>query len=233
MTLCLVTDRRRLAPGARTSRDEALALTRWLEDAVPAGVDLIQIRERDLPGRLLSDVVRSVGAMTAGSPTRVVVNDRVDVAVAAGADGVHLRGDGPPVGRVRALFQSTQHRALSTLLIGRSVHSGAEAQQQRGADYVVFGAVFSSGAKPGRGLAALRSVVDVTPAPVLAIGGLTVERAAECLMAGAAGVAAIGLFLPPGSAAGALGITAAAAALRNLWAGDNRVILGSESIRHE
>jgi thiamine-phosphate pyrophosphorylase len=226
MTLCLVTDRRQLSPGARTIRDEALALTRWLEDAVPARLDLIQIRERDLPGRLLGEVVRSVAGMTAGTPTRVVVNDRADVAVAAGGDGVHLRGDGPPVERVRRHVRRADRQVRQDrpgFTIGRSVHSGAEAAEHRGADYLLFGAVFSSGAKPGQGLAALRGVIDAATAPVLAIGGLTVERAAQCRAAGAAGVAAIGLFLPPGRAAGAMGITAAAAALRALGGGDNRV----------
>jgi thiamine-phosphate pyrophosphorylase len=234
MTLCLVTDRRQLSPDARTPRDEVLALTRWLEEAVPAGLDLIQIRERDLPGRLIGEIARAVTGLTAGSRTRVVVNDRADVAVAAGCDGVHLRGDGPPVGRVRGLFRAsapstqhrapgTQHRAPSALLIGRSVHSGAEARVHVGADYLMFGAVFPSGPKPGQGLAVLREVAATTAAPVLAIGGMTVARAAGCLAAGAAGVAAIGLFLPHGRASGALGIAAATAALRALDAGDNRV----------
>jgi len=213
MTVCLVTDRRQLSPQARTPRAEALALTRWLEDAVPAGIDLIQLRERDLPVRLLVDVAREISQWAAGSPTQVVVNDRADVAVAAGCAGVHLRGDGPTVARVRAMAQADSAGGEGWI-VGRSVHSRAEAIAHGGADYLAFGAVFPSGPKPGRGLEVLREVVDATQVPVLAIGGLTVERAAACIAAGAAGVAAIGLFLPPGRAAGALGITAGAAALR-------------------
>lgn len=212
MTMCLVTDRRQVSPEARTPRDEALALTRWLEDAVPAGIDVIQLRERDLPVRLLVDVAREVSQWAAGTPTQVVVNDRADVAVAAGCAGVHLRADGPAVTRVRAMAPAD--RIGAGWIVGRSVHSRAEACAHGDADYLVFGAVFTSGPKPGRGLAALREVVDATPVPVLAIGGLTVERAAACVAAGAAGVAAIGLFLPPGRATGALGITAGAAAIR-------------------
>lgn len=212
MTVCVVTDRRQLSPDARTPRDEVVALTRWLEDAVPAGIDLIQLRERDLPARLLADVARAVSRLVEGSSTRVVVNDRPDVAVAAGCDGVHLRGDGPDVARVRAMAPNA--RGSRSWMVGRSVHTWAEAEAHSEAHYLLFGAVYRSGPKPGRGLDALRAVVASTPAPVLAIGGLTAARAAACVGAGAAGVAAIGLFLPPGRAAGALGLAAGAAAIR-------------------
>jgi thiamine-phosphate pyrophosphorylase len=212
MTVCVVTDRRQLSPDARTARDEVMALTRWLEDAVPAGIDLIQLRERDLPARLLAEAARAVRRLAEGSSTRVVVNDRADVAVAAGCDGVHLRGDGPDVARMRAL--APEGRRNGSWMVGRSVHSGSEARTHGEAHYLLFGAVFPSGPKPGRGLEALRDVVASTPAPVLAIGGLTAARAAACVAAGAAGVAAIGLFLPPGRAAGALGLAAGAAAIR-------------------
>jgi thiamine-phosphate diphosphorylase len=211
--VCLVTDRRQLSPDARTARDEALALIPWLEEAVIAGVDLIQVRERDLSARLLADVTRVVAAGAAGSGTRVVVNDRADVAIACRCDGVHLRGDGPPIARVR--------RLQPRLLIGRSVHSVEEATAHADADYLVFGAVYDSGSKPGLGLDALRAAADAvhvghasTRANVIAIGGITVSRASECLAAGATGVAAIRLFLPPGLAEGALGVTEATRQLR-------------------
>jgi thiamine-phosphate pyrophosphorylase len=211
MTLCLVTDRRQLNADARTPRDEALALVRWLEEAVRAGIDMIHIREHDLPARLLGDVARNVRRNAAGSGTRVVVNDRADVALAAGCDGVHVRGNGPDVERVRACGAS----APAPWVIGRSVHSSDEARGETGADYLLFGAVFPSGPKPGRGIAALRSVVDASPAPVLAIGGMTAKGAAACVSAGAAGVAAISIFLPPGRAPGALGVSTAASAIRS------------------
>jgi thiamine-phosphate pyrophosphorylase len=208
MTLCLVTDRHQLDPDARTERDGALTLARWLEEAVGAGIDLIQLRERDLPARLLGDLARTVAGVASGTRTRVVVNDRADVALAAGCDGVHLPGDAPPVARVRAL-------AASPWLVGRSVHSSKDARANADADYLLFGAVYDSGPKIGRGLDALRAVVAaVGPVPVIAIGGVTVPRAADLVAAGAAGVAAIRLFLPPGRATGALGISAATAALR-------------------
>lgn len=209
VTICLVTDRRLLSPDARTPRAEVLALAHWLDEAVAVGVDLIQLRERDLPAALLCELARTVGAAAAGSMTRVVVNDRADVALAAGCAGVHLRSDGPPVARVRALGA----RPGALWMVGRSVHTVDDARAQAGADYLLFGSVFDSGPKPGQGLDALRQVAEAVPG-VMAIGGLTVARAAACAAAGAAGVAAIRLFLPPGRAAEALGITTAVTQLR-------------------
>lgn len=220
MTICLVTDRRQLSPGARTVRDEVSALIPWLEEAIAAGVDLIQLRERDLPAPLLADVTRAVAAAAAGSSTRVVVNDRADVAIACGCDGVHLRGDGPPVARVRAVARpgyvarSGSQDRDQHFLIGRSVHSAEEARVNADADYLVFGAVFESGPKPGLGLAELRAAVTAVGVPVFAIGGITISRAAECVAAGATGVAAIRLFLPVGRADGALGVAEATRQLR-------------------
>ena len=231
MTISLVTDRRQLSPDARTVRDEISALIAWLEEAVAAGVDLIQLREPDLPAQSLTGLAKHVAAAAAGSTTRVVVNDRADVALACGCDGVHLRGDGPPVARVRALVARAGSAAQSgfrdrDLLVGRSVHSADEARAHADADYLVFGAVFDSGSKPGLGLDALRSAVASANADrradapaVLAIGGITIARAAECFEAGATGVAAIRLFLPPGRQQGALGVTEAVCQLRAAFDG--------------
>lgn len=215
MTLCLVTDRHQLDPDARTDRDGALRMARWLEEAVAVGIDVIQLRERDLPARLFCDLARSVAGIASGTRTMVVVNDRADVALASGCDGVHLPGDAPPVARVRAL-------AVAPWLVGRSVHNLEETRAHADADYLLFGAVYDSGPKHGRGLDALRTVVTAAgrgvsrahSVSVIAIGGVTAQRAAECIAAGAAGVGAIRLFLPPGRATGSLGIAAGAAALR-------------------
>ncbi|HEV3140650.1 MAG TPA: thiamine phosphate synthase, partial [Vicinamibacterales bacterium] len=111
MTICLVTDRLRQDPIAQARR------------AVGAGIDLIQIRERDLDAARLASIVRAIVAIARGSPgtaTRVVVNDRVDVAIACGADGVHLRGDSMPADAVRAI-------APRGFLVGRSVHTAEQA----------------------------------------------------------------------------------------------------------
>lgn len=121
---------------------------------------------------------------------RVVVNDRIDVALVAGADGVHLRADGPPVSAVRKIVPAG-------FLIGRSAHNDEEIDRAEGADYLVFGTVFATPSKPGvsgQGLLALQRAARRFRGPVLAIGGVTPANAAEVIAAGAAGYAAIGAF---------------------------------------
>jgi thiamine-phosphate pyrophosphorylase len=210
-----VTSRRALAPLARTTADEVKALERWLNEAIDAGLDLIQIRERDLPARDLASLVERAVAAAAGGATAIVVNDRVDVALATGASGVHLPGDGPAGARVRAVCGPGG-------LIGRSVHAPEEATTEAQAlDYLLFGTVFETDSKPaGRrvaGLEALRATAAAVDRLVLAIGGVTPERVGACQRAGAGGVAGIGVFLPPGRARGSLGVRAAARALRAAW----------------
>ena len=207
--ICLVTDRRALYPDARTERDELLRLEGFLDEAIAAGIDMIQIRERDLSAARLRDLVKRVVSRALHAPTKVFVSDRVDVAVAAGAHGVHLRGDGPPGARVRELLGPE-------VLVGRSVHSADEVRDD--ADVFVFGTVFASGLKPVTGIDRLAEAASRTAVPVLAIGGVTPERAADCRAAGAAGIAAIGAFLPPGRSLYALGPSAAVAAFRSHWA---------------
>ncbi len=207
MTVCLVTDRQRLCPGARTERAAVSALVAWLTEAVEAGVDLIQIRERDLSARALRTVAWEVTAVAAGGRTRVLVNDRADVALAAGCAGVHLRGDSPPASRVRRV-------GPASWLVSRAVHDEADLADLGPVDLAVFGAVFPTGTKPARGLEALRRVAARCGVPVLAIGGVTADNAAACLAAGAAGVAAISIFLPEGGAPGALGVRRAVTRLR-------------------
>jgi len=123
----------------------------------------------------------------------VLVNDRLDVALAAGAHGVHLRGDSCSAARVRPL-------SPRGFVIGRSIHTADEAARvvaDGGLDYLVFGPVYETISKPGRtpaGLDALRAVAASTTIPVLAVGGVTRDRFASIGRAGAAGMAAIGLF---------------------------------------
>jgi thiamine-phosphate pyrophosphorylase len=210
--LCLVSSRRALSPEARTVAEELAALERFLDQAIGAGVDLIQVREPDLEARVLERFVAGVAKRADGTGVRVVVNDRLDVALAASAAGVHLRSDGPPPVRVRDVCPPG-------FAIGRSVHSAAEtAGLAEHVDYLLFGTVFESRSKragsPVAGLDELRRAVAATPAPVLAIGGITPARARACLETGAAGVAAIGVFLPEGRAAGGLGVERAVRELR-------------------
>jgi thiamine-phosphate diphosphorylase len=211
--LCLVTDRRAVTPEARTTREEILGLERQVDDALDAGIELVHLREWDLEAASLRALAaRLVSRVPATS--RIVVNDRADVARAAGAGGVHLRADGPLATAVRTL-------GPAGWLIGRSVHSSAEARRASDADYLVFGTVFASLSKgPGgstAGLDALRDAVAASAVPVLAIGGMTPARVAACRAAGAAGVAAIGVFLPRGRRPDALGAAAAVRALRGAW----------------
>lgn len=207
--MMLVTDRRRLSPAARTTHDELLALERLLDSAVEAGVDLIQIRERDLDAGAVTTLARSVAARARA--TRVLINDRIDIALAGGVHGVHLRADGIAATRARQL-------APDGWLLGRSVHAPVDATRLgAGADYLLFGTVFPSVSKPegpAAGLEALRAVVQAVTLPVMAIGGITPERAGACIGAGAAGVASIGAFLPEATGRDSLGVRRATDAFR-------------------
>jgi thiamine-phosphate diphosphorylase len=183
-----VTDRRRFD----LSVDDLVARA---ASAVRLGVDVIQVRERDLPDRQLAALVRLIVESARGSKTRVLVNDRADIAIVTGAAGVHLRGDSPPPSRVREMTPEG-------FLIGRSVHSLAEvdaAVADGGCDYLMFGTVFPSDGKPEdhpvAGLDALREICARSPLPVIAIGGMTQDRAAAVRDAGAAGFAAVGMFM--------------------------------------
>lgn len=152
---------------------------------------MIQLRERHLESSALFELASEILELTHGSPTRLVVNDRLDVALACAAHGVHLRGDSLPASAVRAI-------APPPFQIGRSVHSPDEAAAAGEVDYLIAGTVWPTPSKSGErawlGLSGLRAIVSASVAPVLAIGGVTLERAREARACGAAGVAAIGLF---------------------------------------
>lgn len=163
-------------------------------EAARAGVDLVQIREPRLDDRALIDVTRRAVDATRDLLVRIVLNDRFDIAMAAGASGVHLRGQSPPAARVRAA-------APEGFLVGRSVHDLEEAvaaEAAGGCDYLVFGTVFPSASKrpghPVSGIEALRAVCSSVRIPVLAIGGISIGSVAAIRSAGASGIAAIGLF---------------------------------------
>ena len=188
--LCMVTDRRRY--GALRDGSEEDALIRCVAAAAAAGVDLVQVRERDLEAGPLAKLVARCIQAVAGTRTRVIVNDRLDVAHAAGAHGLHLPGHGVPALRARAA-------APRGFLIGRSVHHASEAERvahEGGLDYLVFGTVFETASKKvaPAGIKGLAAAVQAVSLPVLAIGGITLERASEIARTGAAGVAAIGMF---------------------------------------
>lgn len=191
--LCLVTDRRRLCGAGAPLAAAREALVVQARAAAEAGVDLIQVRERDLEARALASIVTAMIDALAVTAARVVVNDRLDVALACGAAGVHLRGDSIPPASARSI-------APPGFLVGRSVHGLVEAEAASSSvDYLVAGAVFATPSKPAghapMGEAGLAAIVRAVRVPVLAIGGVTIDRIDRVKAAGAAGIAAIGLFL--------------------------------------
>jgi thiamine-phosphate pyrophosphorylase len=219
--LCYVTDRR--SPFAPSGVAVETALVEKIAAIAGVGVDWLQIREKDLPGGDLAALTREAIARTravgANRAARVIVNDRVDVAIAEGASGVHLGESGLPVAEVtRWAHSQFPVRAGGDFLIGASCHSleGAKAAVQDGADYIFFGPVFATPSKAKFGepqsvkkLAAVCSAV--VSVPVIAIGGITLENAGECIAVGAAGIAAIRLFQ---DAADPVGIVSALKKLR-------------------
>jgi thiamine-phosphate diphosphorylase len=165
-----------------------------VERAADAGIDLVQMRESDLAGDAATRWARRFVEIVKGTETRIIVNDRLDVALAAGAHGVHLK-DGPvAIDRIRAA-------APTGFVIGQSIHS-PNGVVSTGADYLVFGTVFSTRSKPHlnelAGLEGLREAVRNAPVPVLCIGGVKRAYLAAIAGTGAAGIAAVDLFLPDG-----------------------------------
>ncbi|MDP9112675.1 MAG: thiamine phosphate synthase [Acidobacteriota bacterium] len=182
---CYITDRRTLP--AHTNFLDNIARN------LAEGIEWIQIREKDLSPRELFDLTALALALPNPGQTKILVNSRVDVALAAGANGVHLPGGSPVPRRWRAC-------SPQGFLIGVSCHALDEVRtaEQEGADYVVFGPVFAPLSKltrlEPRGMDALAKAARAVRIPVLALGGITRENAQDCMRAGAAGVAAISLY---------------------------------------
>jgi thiamine-phosphate pyrophosphorylase len=152
-----------------------------IRDQLNTGLDYLQIREKDLPARTLFEFTAAVVELRASRATRILVNERADIAVAARADGVHLPAAAP-------------RRTLPRLLVARSCHTLDEVRSAD-ADFVTFGPIFES---PGKGeplgIGLLREACRLGK-PVFALGGITEENAASCVEAGAAGIAGIRLFM--------------------------------------
>jgi thiamine-phosphate pyrophosphorylase len=199
--LCYVTDRRSLAGASRESAKSVAQLVELVARAVATGIDWVQIREKDLSGAALFQLTREALACPGGC-ARILVNDRLDVALAAGAGGVHLGEKSLPAESVVRWLRQPDNaaRVPPNFLVGVSCHSleAALAAGRAGADYIIFGPVFETPSKalygPPQGLARLSEVCRQASVPVLAIGGITLENAGSCLSAGAAGIAAIRLF---------------------------------------
>jgi len=202
LLLCYVTDRHGLSTTESREAEETLLLK--IGAAAAAGVDWMQIREKDLSGRDCGALTRKALQRAAKSPAssvdpaRILVNDRLDVALSERADGVHLGENSLPLPAAKRLA-SAQVQSPDFLL-GFSCHSPetARAAANDGADYLFFGPVFATPSKAAfgapQGLERLAEVCRAVSIPVLAIGGIMVANAAACISAGASGIAAIRLF---------------------------------------
>ena len=204
--LCYITDR--LSPSAPSQTDLMDPLLDKIELLAAAGIDWIQLREKDLSGKQSASLTRealrrvSKQAGQSKSATRIIVNDRLDVALAEQAGGVHLGENSLPVEEAKRLVQSSP--AAQTLahnfLVGVSCHSleAAKSAAAAGADYLFFGPIFATPSKAAygapQGLDRLAAVCSSVNIPVLAIGGITLANVSSCLSAGASGLAAIRLF---------------------------------------
>lgn len=171
-----------------------LSILRLVEAAVAAEVPLLQIREKALHAGGVYELTSRAAEITRGSNTRLLVNDRSDIARAAGADGVHLTTHSLPADVVRKIYGPE-------FLIGVSTHSPQSAREaaKAGADFVVFGPVFETESKrvfgAPQGVEKLREVTsELREFPVVAIGGITLDNVEKCFAAGASGVAAIRMF---------------------------------------
>jgi len=215
---CYVTDSRALGyrGSGETVGDTPDRVLDVMRECAAARLDWIQIREKHLPARDLICLARKAVAIAEAACTamRIIINGRLDVAVAVGADGIHLGAESLPVESVVKWRFATNHdtkpkfnraggegaKIPSGFLIGTSCHHLNEIEQAEiaGADYVFFGPVFATPSKerygPPLGLEKLAEACRTTKLPVLAIGGITAENAADCLRVGASGIAAIRLF---------------------------------------
>jgi thiamine-phosphate pyrophosphorylase len=180
-----------ITPGSLTSSNfdsENDLLLETLRLAVKAGIELVQIREKSLPARYLFELAAEAAAMARGSNTRVLLNERFDIAIAAGLDGVHLTSTSISVERVR-------ENVPDGFLIGVSTHSTSEvaAARDSGADFALLGPIFAT---PGKGdpigLEELGSICgSVAPFPVIGVGGIDASNSQAVIDSGAAGYAAI------------------------------------------
>ncbi len=202
---CYITDRRSfeiLPASARTESDRVLlpevnSLYDSIPRAIAGGISWIQIREKDLDTRTLLEVARFAVAKAHATATRILINDRMDVALAANAAGIHLAEKSLPL---EVVSEWRRCSGRTDFLIGVSCHSleAACAAATGGADYIFFGPVFATPSKAAfgapQGIDRLREVCASVKIPVLAIGGVNLENARDCLKAGASGIAAIRLF---------------------------------------
>lgn len=185
--------------------DEGLARPRALSDvvreALAAGAPAIQLRLKGATARELFDAATTLMPIVRPTGALFIVNDRVDVALAVGADGAHLGPDDPPIADARAVARSTLGAGAGAFVIGYSTDTpeGGVQAEAEGADYLGVGAVFATGNKADAGevigLNGLKRVVEAVSIPVVAIGGITTQRAKAVAETGACGCAVIGAVM--------------------------------------
>ena len=186
-----ISARRQLQAPSGTA-DSLTALREKCRAAFLASVDYLQVREKDLDARRLAGLVKELARMPERRRSRLLVNERADVACAAGADGLHLPSDSVPVAAVRSGIGKHW-------IVGVSCHNEQDVADAAagGADYVLVGPVFETPSKPGArgmGLSGLQSICQRASIPVFALGGVDLTNAAACVAAGASGIAGIRLF---------------------------------------
>ena len=204
-TVCYVTDRKSLSDAESFPK-----LLATIRTAISADTDWVQIREKDLPAKDLLALARASVSLAAGhastqkgySKAQVLVNDRVDIAILAGAAGVHLGGKSMPVREIVEWCRAGN--APKDFMVGISCHNLTEAReaQTAGASYISFGPIFETPSKQSygqpQGIVKLNEVCHAVGIPVIAIGGVNEGNGAECVYAGAAGIAAIRFFQETG-----------------------------------
>ncbi len=191
--LYYITDRRQFAGGAAEQERRLLAK---ISECAAAGVEYVQLREKDLSTRELERLALKAMAALAGSATKLLINSRTDVALACGAHGVHLPGNDLQASEVRAIFAGAGDRWPVIAVSAHSLRDVLSAESH-GADFAVFAPVFEkAGAANRGGLEELRQICGRAygKMPVFALGGVTLTNARECVAAGAAGIAGIRLF---------------------------------------
>ncbi|MBI2816392.1 MAG: thiamine phosphate synthase [Acidobacteria bacterium] len=186
-----ITARKQLSAGADSAAPEE-AVKGKIREAFSAGVDYVQVREKDLSGRSLAQLVTDVASLRERANTRLLVNDRIDVALSCGADGVHIPSGAMPLAAARQLVGETR-------IVGLSCHNEDEAvaASEAGASYILLAPIFATPSKPDArplGLPLLEKICVRVSVPVFALGGVDASNAESCIRAGASGVAGIRLF---------------------------------------
>jgi thiamine-phosphate pyrophosphorylase len=194
LLLYYITDRRQFSGNPQ---EQEQRLLNKVAECVAAGIDFIQLREKDLSIRNLEELAKKAAALVqAQGNTRLLINSRIDVALACGAHGVHLPANDLSASEARAIFTQA---GVASPIIAVSTHSATELAyaEAHGADFAVFGPVFEKDVKAvSDGLNKLREACSKPnrSMPVLALGGITTDNAQQCIEAGANGIAAIRLF---------------------------------------